>query len=560
MVRKPGFWLGALAGALTTAALIALFFAADALAGLPLVPYDVFDWAARALPGSVITFGIDTMVSILVALNVDVSESAKLAEQVLAVGGLWLGGALAVGVLFAVLRALDSRRGVLPGLLLGLAVGSAALLISRGVNLTATAGPLLGAVWILAVTLAWGLAIGWAYERLTALPAGREAATAAAGPGVEQLSRREFLVRMGASTAAITVVGAGLAAVLSTRDEETEVAGSGAPLEAPPETGALPGGDPALGAAALLNPLPNAGASPEPAPGTRPEYTPLEDHYRIDINARPPAVNGDEWRLRINGMVDNPRDLSLADLQRDYEPIHRFVTLACISNRVGGDLIGTTLWTGARLSDVLADAGVQPGARHVTIRSADGFHESVELDLVNRDDRIMLTYHWDGQPLPQEHGFPLRIYIPDRYGMKQPKWIVEMTVSAAYEPGYWVVRRWDEVARMQAASVIDTVAVDAAFERDGQTFVPVGGIAHAGARGISRVEVQMDGGEWVEAELREPLSDTTWVIWRIDWPFEPGGHTFAVRCVDGEGSPQIERVSDPHPSGATGIHTRMARL
>src|SRR5690606_7107298 len=262
--------------------------------------------------------------------------------------------------------------------------------------------------------------------------------------------------------------------------------------------------------------LPNAEAELEPAPGTRPEYTPIEEHYRIDINARPPRVEGSTWALAITGMVDNPLELTLEDLKTRYEPVHRFVTLSCISNRVGGDLIGTTLWTGARLQDILADAGVQPGAQHITITSVDGFHESISLDLIDRDDRIMLAYHWDGEPLTQEHGFPLRIWIPDRYGMKQPKWIVRMDVTDRYAPGYWVVRRWDEVAQVRATSVIDTVATESAVERDGQTFVPIGGIAYAGDRGISHVEVQMDDGEWMQAELREPLSDTTWVVWRVD--------------------------------------------
>lgn len=564
-MRKPGFWMGALVGGMATAALIALYFAADALVGLPLVPYDVFDWVARVLPGGVITFGIDTMVSVLVALNFDVSESAKLAEQGMAIAGMWLTGVVAGGVFFAVLRAIGTGRGLLPGLLLGALFGLPTLLISRSVNLTALTGPAVSALWILAISLAWGLAVGWAYERLAALPARRRAA-AGDDLTVEQTSRREFLVRVGASTAAITVVGAGLAAVLSTRDEQSTVAEGGAGLapegdggDLPPDVVA-PGGDPTLGAAALLSPLPNAGAVLEPAPGTRPEYTPLEEHYRIDINARPPRVEGEGWVLPITGLVDNPLELTLEDLKTRYEPMHHFVTLSCISNRVGGDLIGTTLWTGARLQDVLADAGVQSGARFLTVVSEDGFHESVPLELIEQDDRIMLAYHWDGQPLTREHGFPLRIWIPDRYGMKQPKWIVGMTVTDEYEPGYWVVRRWDEEARMRATSFIDTVATESAAEQDGQTLIPIGGIAHAGARGISRVEVRVDEGEWTEAELRDPLSDTTWVIWRIDWPFEEGAHTVEVQCYDGNGELQITEPNDPHPSGATGIDRVMESI
>jgi hypothetical protein len=170
----------------------------------------------------------------------------------------------------------------------------------------------------------------------------------------------------------------------------------------------------------------------------------------------------------------------------------------------------------------------------------------------------MLCYNWEGIPLLHKHGFPLRIYIPDRYGMKQPKWITDIEISDEYTEGYWVERGWDSVARMRATSVVDVAASDMSFERDGQTLVPVGGIAHAGARGISKVEVQVDDGEWVEAQLRAPLSETTWVIWRHDWPFEEGQHVFRVRCYEKDGTPQIEASSGAHPSGATG-YDRMSQ-
>jgi DMSO/TMAO reductase YedYZ molybdopterin-dependent catalytic subunit len=172
----------------------------------------------------------------------------------------------------------------------------------------------------------------------------------------------------------------------------------------------------------------------------------------------------------------------------------------------------------------------------------------------------MLAYLWDGKPLELKHGYPLRIYIPDRYGMKQPKWIVGIDVIADWEPGYWVKRGWDREAIVRSTSVIDTVAVDDVFEENGQQLIPIGGIAYAGARGISKVEVRIDGGDWQEADLRSPLSDLTWVIWRYDWPFAEGAHLFEVRCTDGDGVPQIVEVDDSHPSGATGIHSFRERV
>ena len=175
----------------------------------------------------------------------------------------------------------------------------------------------------------------------------------------------------------------------------------------------------------------------------------------------------------------------------------------------------------------------------------------------------MLTYAWDGRPIPFDHGFPLRIWIPDRYGMKQPKWItgIEVVSESASRDGYWVERGWDEVARIHTTSVVDTVAIDSIIEREDERLIPIGGIAFAGARGVSRVEVRVDGdGPWHEARLRSPLSDTTWVIWRYDWPFEAGRHTFEVRAVESDGTPQMTGVNPARPSGATGIHSRQASL
>ena len=172
----------------------------------------------------------------------------------------------------------------------------------------------------------------------------------------------------------------------------------------------------------------------------------------------------------------------------------------------------------------------------------------------------MLAYAWDGLPLPFDHGFPLRIWLPDHYGLKQPKWITGMEVVSEYQPGYWVERSWDKEARVKATSVIDTVAVKDLVEIDGQFLIPIGGIAFAGDRGISKVEVSVDDGPWQEAWVRAPLSETTWVIWRYEWPFAEGQHTFEVRCAEADGTPQIEEDRGNRPSGATGIHRRKTKI
>ncbi len=277
----------------------------------------------------------------------------------------------------------------------------------------------------------------------------------------------------------------------------------------------------------------------KPVPGTRAELTPVPDHYRIDINTAPPVVLEGSWRLKIGGLVAQPSMFTLDQL-RSYEPLHQFITLSCISNLVGGDLIGTTRWTGVSLKRLLPELKLLPNATHLKIRSADGFYEVVALDTIHADDRAMLAYAWDGVPLTVKHGFPLRIYIPDRYGMKQPKWIESIDAIDRWEPGYWVARDWDREARMKATSVIDTIAVDMMIGQAGQgTRLPIGGIAHAGVRGISKVEVRVDEGEWQAAQLRTPLSGQTWVIWRYEWPMQKGKHSFTVRCFDGAGVAQI---------------------
>jgi hypothetical protein len=276
----------------------------------------------------------------------------------------------------------------------------------------------------------------------------------------------------------------------------------------------------------------------------------------VDITLSSPEIDESTWRLAVDGLVKTPLSLTLDQLRSNYRSMDEFVTMACISNVLGGPLIGTTLWTGVSLRDVLGDAGPQSGARWARIMSADGFDEEVDLELVTSDPRITLTYAWDGQPLPAAHGFPLRICIPDRYGMKQPpKWISSITLNADSTPGYWLRRNWDATAEIKTTSVIDTVATDSLVTRDGQTYVPIGGIAHAGAKGISKVEIQIDDAPWQAAELREPLSELTWVLWRYDWPFAAGTHWLAVRAYDGQGRLQeTEETVSGTGSAVTGLY------
>jgi len=542
--RKPGPLLGALVGLIVTLPVVAIFYLGDALLGLPFVPFDIFDWMARVLPGEVITFGIDIIVKIIRTFNLgETSSTAKIAEHFMAIAGLVVTGIVASAIFFYARDHAQRRsESFMPGLILGLAIGIPVTLISTSVNFTSTVEPLLRMVWILVVFMGWGAVCNLIYNDLEAMGEGQ-----AADASVTAIDRRSFLLRVGGSAATITVVGAGLGALLSPNPE--------------PESEAIAAGNLDVDEAGVRpEELPNANDPVEPAPGTRLEYTPVEQHYRIDISSRPPLIEPETYVLPIKGLVDTPLNLTLDDIRNNYEPMDQYVTLQCISNPLGGDLISTTMWTGVSFQKILADAGLQSDAAYLRIFSADGFDETVSIDLINNEERIMLAYDWDRKPLTQSHGFPLRIYIPDRYGMKQPKWIISIEVVASDEPGYWVRRGWDEIAQMRTTSVVDTVATDGIVRRDSQFFVPIGGIAHAGAREISKVEVRVDQGEWVEAELRAPISTTTWRIWRYDWPFVEGRHVFEVRAYDGDDILQIERFEGARPSGATGIDSRTVTL
>ncbi|MGW8226587.1 MAG: molybdopterin-dependent oxidoreductase [Anaerolineales bacterium] len=531
---------GALVGGFLTAAMISLMYLANQIAGLPFAPFDLFNWISRMLPGAVITFGIDLMIDTMLLLGINVADTAKLAEQILAVTLFLVLGILTGAIFYTIINTRKIQLDRMSGLVLGALFGLPIVAVSVGFG-DARVPALIGFAWLLILFLGWGLALGWSYQRL--YPVEREPSLSEDDmQKVEVLNRRQFLIVLGGATAAITLVGTGIGALLSNAERRRR-------------DQALNGGMAHQAEGPQGNPFPNADDPVLPVPGTRPEYTPLKDHYKVFIELEPTVIDGTTWQLPITGLVDHPLMLTLDDLRNNYEPRNQFVTLSCISGRIATTLISTTQWTGASLQEVLADAQVSDQARYLVVSSGDGFYETIDLDLIANDERIMLTYDWDGHPLPVDHGFPLRVWIPDRYGMKQPKWITGIEVVEDYQEGYWVERGWDEVAQVKTTSVIDSVAVDALIELGDQTLVPVGGIAFSGARGISKVEVRVDGGPWEAAQLRSPLSETTWVIWRYEWPFAAGNHTFEVRCAEGDGTPQIEESHDSRPSGATGIHS-----
>lgn len=288
--------------------------------------------------------------------------------------------------------------------------------------------------------------------------------------------------------------------------------------------------------------------------GLPPEVTPNDQFYVISKNAAglDPRLDGRRWRLEIAGLVGRPVTLTLDDI-RAMPSVARYHTLICISNEVGGDLIGNAHWKGVRLRDVIQRAGgVNPRAIRFAFRSADGYTEGIPVADAMQPD-VMLAYEMNGVPLPPEHGFPLRLLIPGLYGMKNPKWITKIEAVSTHFTGYWQASGWSDEAVVQTASMIRTPG-DGGTVAAGE--VGLGGVAFAGDRGISGVEYSTDGGRtWKPAEVKPALGPYTWVLWAAVWkPDGPGRYTLRVRARDGGGVVQTAAERPTSPDGATGHH------
>jgi DMSO/TMAO reductase YedYZ molybdopterin-dependent catalytic subunit len=286
--------------------------------------------------------------------------------------------------------------------------------------------------------------------------------------------------------------------------------------------------------------------------GFVPEITPTANFYRVSKNFQDPVVPAAGWALRVGGLVGRPLRFGYEDF-RSLPAVTEAVTQACISNNVGGNLISTGRFTGVPLRDLLAMAEPQPGAGAVNFRARDGFTESLPLSLVMGAPEILVVHSLNEVPLPDSHGFPARVLIPGRYGMKAPKWLEEIEVAAAEAGGYWEQEGWDSQAVVRTTARFD-VPRDADVVRLGG--ILLGGVAFAGRRGVKAVEWSADGGQtWAQADLKPPLSGLTWVLWRAMWtPSGEGVHTLVVRARDSDGTLQSAQEAPSFPSGATGYH------
>ena len=281
--------------------------------------------------------------------------------------------------------------------------------------------------------------------------------------------------------------------------------------------------------------------------------TPNEEFYIVSKNLFDPQVGVEGWTLEIDGLVEEPMSLGYEDL-RALPSVEEFVTLECISNEVGGDLIGNAEWKGVALRDVLEMARLRPGIVDISFEASDGYSESIPLDRALNQD-VMVAYEMNGEPLSDRHGFPARLIVPGFFGLKSVKWLTKISPVDQDFQGYWQKRGWTDNPIVKTMSRFD-VPANGASEVVGT--VDVGGVAFAGDRGISAVEFSLDEGEtWAEAELVEgPLSPYTWVIWTATAAVgSPGDIRAVVRATDGDGNVQVHFRQGTLPDGATGHHT-----
>ena len=491
--RRGGWWL-ALAGLVTGLAGLAVSIAATAVLRERLTPPQaVAETVIELTPG-------------------------RLAEALIHLVGTWDKPLLLTGTV-VVLLLLSALAGVLTRG--GMWRGYVAFLLMAGIAGAAVlTRPQTSSVAVLPVVLA---AVTWIVVLSFLL--GAEPAT---GPS----DRRAFLLRTGGVAVGALVVGVG-GRIVGQKRRAVEQAR--ALLRLPVTRGTVP-----------------AGANLDLA-GLEPWRVPADRFYRIDTAVAVPVIDADEWKLRIHGMVENEVTVAFADLL-DRRLTEAWVTLCCVSNPVGGDLIGNAWWSGVRIADLLAEAVPLPDADAVLQTSDDGWNCGTPLAALTDGRDALLAVAMNGEPLPLEHGYPVRMVVPGLFGfVSATKWVVDMEVTRfADVDAFWTQRGWSEEGPVKTQSRID---VPQGNHRVMAGDVRVGGVAWAQHTGIEKVEVQLDGGAWTEVELGRVPSTDTWVQWQGTVSATPGVHMLAVRATDRSGYTQDSVRRDVVPDGATGWHT-----
>ncbi len=349
-------------------------------------------------------------------------------------------------------------------------------------------------------------------------------------PGIGTAGRRQFLARS-VGVAAVAAITGGTGRLLQRR---FRIGSERAALALPP----VPAGPLAL--------PPNADLE---IPGLSPFVTLNANFYRIDTALTVPQVSTDDWRLRIHGMVDNEIELTFDDLL-GRDQIEAYVTLACVSNPTGGPYVGNALWQGVRIADLLAEAGVDPASTQLLSTSVDGWTCGTPVSSLNDGRNAILAIAMNGEPLPAEHGYPVRMVVPGEFGyVSATKWVTELKLTTFDETAYWTTRGYAEQAPIKTSSRIDTPKPLAKLAAGP---VAIAGVAWAQGTGIAAVEVSIDEGPWQRARLAGEAGIDTWRQWVLPWDATPGSHRLVVRATDKDGRTQTATRRPIFPDGATG--------
>ncbi|MGB3374571.1 MAG: molybdopterin-dependent oxidoreductase [Microbacterium sp.] len=460
-------------------------------------------------------------------------------DKIALLAGLGLAVVIASAI-SGVLQLVRPPLGVLALVVAG-ALSTAAVVTRAGITPLAFLPPVLGA-------LAGSVILVLLTRRLRSWrdTATRPVAPKAAAPTIEGdarrpgLSRRQFFVLTAIAGASALVVGIASRTV-SMAVGSVEAIRDALKIPSPRTTVTVPKG-------AELD-----------IPGLSALFTPNKDFYRVDTALTVPTIDPETWRLVIDGMVDERRELSFQDLL-DMGLDEYAITLTCVSNEVGGELVGNAKWLGVPVREVLKKAGVQSGADMVLSRSVDGYTASTPLSALTDDNLdAILAVAMNGEPLPLEHGFPVRMVVPGLYGyVSATKWLTELKVTTfAEDEAYWTPRGYSAEAPIKFASRVDTPKIGEAVAAGK---IPIAGVAWAQSVGIKSVEVSIDDGEWTPATLSAPINEDTWVQWVLEWDATPGTHYVAVRAIDRNGDLQIEERAPIAPNGSSGWQRSLVRV
>ncbi len=390
---------------------------------------------------------------------------------------------------------------------------------------------------MMAVLGSWAAQAAVGYVGLTSLLGAAVPKTAGGRTEAPASSRRRFLAWAG-GLGVLAVLGGGFGRSILTSQAQNAAE---ADTVIPPVTSPIP----SVGLDDALN-----------VPGITPLVMPNDRFYRIDTALLVPSVDINSWQLRVHGMVNKEVTLTFDELVA-MPLIEQYVTIACVSNEVGGNLVGNAKWTGVPLLDVLDMAGIQDGATQIVPRSVDGWTAGFPTEWVTHPDRprtAMIVVKMNDEPLPVQHGFPARLIVPGLYGyVSATKWLaeLELTTLQAFD-AYWVPRGWAKEAPILTQSRIDVPQEGAPVTAG---LIAVAGVAWAPDRGISKVEVQVDNGDWRTATLSTAaFGPQAWVQWKYAWQATSGTHRLTVRATDGTGALQDPQVTPPPPDGARGYH------